>query len=130
VAAERKTRPASLRRKLAGDLDAIVLKALEKNPSHRYGSVERLADDIQRHLAGLPVAARRDTTAYRLSKFLCRHKAAVGVLVLLFAILAATAAVAAWQVTTARAEQSRIQHELEDARREIQLLRRESGHPR
>jgi serine/threonine protein kinase len=128
--AEGKTRPASLRRKLAGDLDAIALKALEKNPAQRYGSAERLADDIQRHLRGLPVAARRDTTAYRLSKFLRRHKVAVVALVLLFAILAATAALAARQVAAARTEQSRIQRELDDARREIDRLRREIGLPR
>jgi serine/threonine protein kinase len=130
VAAERRTRPTALRRRLAGDLDAIVLKALERNPTHRYGSVERLADDIQRHLGGLPVAARPGTTSYRLSRFLARHKAVAAVLFLLFAILSATAAVAGRQVAAARAEQRKLERELEDARQEIQQLRRQIGRPR
>src|SRR4029453_5280881 len=66
-----------LRRRLAGDLDYIVLKALEKDPARRYGSVDQLAQDIRRHLEGLPVLARGRSTAYLASRFVRRHRAAV-----------------------------------------------------
>src|SRR6185369_1874307 len=61
-------------RRLKGDLDNIVLKALRKEPSRRYASVEQFAEDIRRHLQGLPVSARKDTFSYRASKFIWRHK--------------------------------------------------------
>jgi hypothetical protein len=59
--------PAS-RRRLSGDLDSIVLKALRKEPNWRYASAEELSDDIGRHMEGLPVSARKDTFRYRLGK--------------------------------------------------------------
>ncbi|NOT62496.1 MAG: serine/threonine protein kinase [Acidobacteria bacterium] len=72
-----------LRRQLAGDLDNIVMMALRKEPARRYSSVEQLSEDIRRHLAGLPVAARKDTLRYRTVKFARRHKAVVALIVLL-----------------------------------------------
>ena len=70
---------------LRGDLDEIVLKALRKEPQRRYASVEQMAEDIRRHLDGLPVVARRYSTWYRVTKFVVRHKlgVAAGVVVLL-----------------------------------------------
>jgi serine/threonine-protein kinase len=65
---------ARLRRLLRGDLDTIILKALRKEPARRYGSAAKLADDLERHLGGLPVRARPDTVAYRAGKFLRRHR--------------------------------------------------------
>lgn len=65
---------AKLSRRLRGDLDDIVLKALRKEPEHRYDSVERLSDDIARELQGLPVQARKGSWRYRTSKFIGRHK--------------------------------------------------------
>ncbi len=62
------------RRRLAGDLDAMVLKALRKNPRHRYSSVEQLSEDIRNHLEGRPVQARKPTVAYRVGRFVQRHK--------------------------------------------------------
>lgn len=72
---------AAWRRRLAGDLDTIVLKALRKEPERRYASVEQLAEDLRRHAGGLPVRARRDTLGYRAGKFLRRQRAAVAVAV-------------------------------------------------
>ena len=74
-----------LRRRLRGDLDNIVLKALQKEPKRRYGSVEELAVDIDRHLHHLPVKARRSSLGYQSSKFFKRHRPGVfaGVLTLL-----------------------------------------------
>lgn len=73
------------RRALAGDLDNILAKALKKGPSERYLSVEAFADDLERFLAHQPVHARRDTAAYRIARFVRRHRGAVlsGVLVAL-----------------------------------------------
>jgi len=65
--------PAELRRRLAGDLDDIVLMALRKEPERRYASVEQLSEDIRRHLEGLPVLARKDTWRYRSAKFVRRN---------------------------------------------------------
>ncbi len=74
--------PAKLRRSLAGDVDAIVLKALRKEPRYRYLSAQRLAEDIRRHLQGHPVDARKGTFIYRGGKFLRRHRLGVAVVVI------------------------------------------------
>jgi eukaryotic-like serine/threonine-protein kinase len=84
---DRSTTQDKLARRLRGDLDAIVLKALAKVPADRYASSAALADDLQRHLSGETVAAQPDRLSYRLSKFMLRHKAGTA--------LAATAAVLA-----------------------------------
>jgi serine/threonine-protein kinase len=68
--------PAS--RQLHGDLDNITLMALRGEPDRRYPSVAQLAEDVERHLAGLPVTARGDGVGYRFRKFVSRHKAGVG----------------------------------------------------
>jgi len=69
----RRSSLARLRRRLRGDLDTIAFKALAKEPGRRYGSADRLAQDIRRHLDALPVLARRDTWIYRGRKLLERH---------------------------------------------------------
>jgi eukaryotic-like serine/threonine-protein kinase len=78
------SRANALRRQLAGDLDAIVLQALRKEPERRYGSADQLAVDLQRFLDGQPVSAQRDRFGYRAAKFLRRRRieVAAGVLVL------------------------------------------------
>jgi len=92
VAAARSTDPRSLRRRLAGDLDSIVLKALERDPEHRYRTAEQLAEDLRRHLDGQPVTARGASMPYRAGKFVRRHwvgvalTAAVMVLILGFGV--------------------------------------------
>lgn len=81
-------------RRLSGDLDMIVLKALKKEPARRYLTAEEFAADIRRHLSGLPVLARPDTAAYRFSKFVARNKALIfasaAVLIIIMAALVAT----------------------------------------
>ncbi len=77
VSSSREGTPAKLQRRLAGDLDNIVLKALRKEPERRYGSVEQFGEDLRRHLEGRPVAARADSWTYRTGKFVNRHRAAV-----------------------------------------------------
>jgi serine/threonine-protein kinase len=80
-------------RRLAGDLDTIVLKALAREPERRYASAAALADDLRRHLAGRPIAARPDRLGYRVGKFVKRHAAAVtaGAALVVLAALVATA---------------------------------------
>lgn len=70
----RSINPQLLQRRLAGDLDNITLKALRKMPEERYASAAELAEDIRRHLEGLPVAARRATTGYRIGKWVRRNR--------------------------------------------------------
>ncbi len=75
-------------RALRGDLDNIIAMALEVEPARRYGSVEKLADDIRRYLSGHPVAARRATFAYQATKFVRRN---ILVVATAFAIVIVTA---------------------------------------
>jgi len=80
-----------LRRRLRGDLDNIVLKALRKEPEQRYQSVQEFERDIERHLNRLPVTARPSSLGYRTSKFLQRHKTEASMAVIaLLALAAAT----------------------------------------
>src|SRR5215469_8985074 len=74
VSQTREGHPEKLRRRLRGDLDNILLKALCKEPGRRYGSVQEFARDIDRHLKHLPVAARPSSFAYRATRFAQRHK--------------------------------------------------------
>jgi serine/threonine protein kinase/Tfp pilus assembly protein PilF len=68
-----------LARQLRGDLDAIVLKALAKEPAQRYASAASLADDLRRYLDGRPIQARPARVSNRLRKFILRNRALVGV---------------------------------------------------
>lgn len=61
-------------KKLKGDLDSVVMKALRKNPANRYPSVEQLVNDLEKYQLNLPVLAQKNTSAYRAGKFLARHK--------------------------------------------------------
>ncbi len=76
-AAARATTPERLRRQLRGDLDVILAKALKQRPEERYGSVVEFADDLRRVLDHHPIRARRDSFAYRTSRFVRRHRQAV-----------------------------------------------------
>lgn len=89
VGRERSEPPGSLRKHLAGDLDQIVMKTLHKDPAQRYGTVEALRRDIRRYLTGHTVAARGNAPAYRLAKFLGRHRASVAIAGLLLVSLLA-----------------------------------------
>ncbi|HTI36782.1 MAG TPA: serine/threonine-protein kinase [Vicinamibacterales bacterium] len=85
------------RRRLEGDLDTIVLMALRKEPQRRYASVDQLSNDIGRHLANLPVVARRDTRRYRTAKFVRRNKIAVAAAGVVFVAVAGGVAATIWQ---------------------------------
>jgi serine/threonine protein kinase/tetratricopeptide (TPR) repeat protein len=108
--------PERLRRRLAGDLDRIVLEALRKEPERRYRSVELLGEDLRRHLAGLPVSARPDTITYRTAKFVRRHTLAVVISV--FAVLALLGGLVStsWQARIAERERQRAERRFAEVR--------------
>ena len=98
-----------LARALNGDLDTIVLKALQKRPEQRYASVEAFAKDVQRHLAGRPISARADSMLYRSYKFLRRNAWGVSLAGGVLALLLFAAAALFWQGQRALAEAQRAQ---------------------
>jgi serine/threonine-protein kinase len=79
VASLRTTDAATLRRELAGDLDWITLKALEKDPARRYATAAELEKDLQRHLRDEPVSAGRPAPTYRLKKRIRRHRVPIAI---------------------------------------------------
>jgi eukaryotic-like serine/threonine-protein kinase len=106
-----------LRRRLAGDLDNLVLKALRKEPQRRYASVHELAEDIRRHLEGLPVTASPDTFGYRARKFTLRHKAGVLAAAAVVITLLTATVITAWQAHVARAERVKAERRFNDVRK-------------
>jgi serine/threonine-protein kinase len=104
-----------LRRGLTGDLDNIVLLALRKEPERRYPSASALADDIQRHLDGLPVLARPDTFGYRTQKFVRRNAAGVAAAAMAFLALGAVTAVTLVQSRRVAVESARVMRERDKA---------------
>jgi tetratricopeptide (TPR) repeat protein len=102
---------------LSGDLDAIVLRAIQKQPDLRYPSAEQLADDIRRHLDNLPVAARPDSVPYRTAKFMRRHR--IGVVACAAAAVTGVLGVAAIvrQARIASWQRARAERRLIDVRR-------------
>jgi serine/threonine protein kinase/tetratricopeptide (TPR) repeat protein len=124
AAARAESSPERLRRRLRGDLDTIVLKALRTEPERRYLSVDLFAEDIRRHLEGRPVLARPDTVAYRTGKFVRRNKGVVAAGVLVCLTLVAGVIATGWQARRAReqeqiakAEQARAQRRFDDVRK-------------
>jgi serine/threonine protein kinase/tetratricopeptide (TPR) repeat protein len=117
VSRSRDSRPEKLRRQLEGDLDNIILMAMRKEPERRYASVEQFAEDVRRHLEGLPVIARKDTLGYRGGKFIRRHKAAVFAAALVLLTLVAGVVATAWQARVARAERARAERRFNDVRK-------------
>ncbi|MFL6293136.1 MAG: protein kinase domain-containing protein, partial [Thermoanaerobaculia bacterium] len=113
IARARGTTPGRLRRMLAGDLDAIILTALCKEPDRRYGSVAQLIDDLERSFAGRTIGARPDTWAYRTGKLIRRHAKA----------FSAAAAAAAVGLSLGMVYTSELVHERDRARREAEFLR-------
>jgi non-specific serine/threonine protein kinase/serine/threonine-protein kinase len=111
------TRPPALAGDLRGDLDTIVLKALRKEPARRYLSAQELSEDLRRHLEGLPVLARADTLAYRVSKFALRHRAAVAAAVLVAASLLGGIGATWRQARIAEANRKRADRRFQDVRR-------------
>lgn len=82
-------------RAVRGDLDAIVMKALRRAPTERYGNAEALADDLQRHLEGRPVLARGEAPAYLMGRLLRRYRLGfAAAAAVLLAVIAGAAGIA------------------------------------
>jgi serine/threonine protein kinase/tetratricopeptide (TPR) repeat protein len=101
VARCRRTDPATLRRQLAGDLNWIVMKALEKDRRRRYASVSELAADVRRHLEDHPVLASPPSRLYRARKFVRRHKVSVSAGLLVALSLVAGLIAVGWEARVA-----------------------------
>ena len=105
VAAHRKTEPAKLAKSMRGELDWIVMKALEKDRTRRYETPNSLARDITNFLNDEPVEACPPSTRYRLSKLARKHRAALATVAMIAMFLTVGAGVSAWQAFRAtRAE--------------------------
>lgn len=94
--------PMKLGAALKGELDAIVLMALRKEPDRRYATADAMGEDILNHLRGRPVQARPDSAGYRVRKFASRNRLASASLVVAFAAMAAGTAISLWQLREAR----------------------------
>ena len=101
---------ADARRSLHGDLDAVLLKALQKAPGDRYASVAEFAADLRAWRTGHPVTAAPASTAYRLRRFVGRHRKAVAAGVAVVVALATGGAATAWQAHVAQLERDKAQN--------------------
>ena len=116
IICETEPRKPSSVRALSEDLNNIVLKAMHKDPSHRYASVEHLSEDIRRYLAARPVTARKDTFRYRASRFLARHKTSSAAAALVACSLIAGMGATLAEMRVARIERARAERRFNDVR--------------
>jgi eukaryotic-like serine/threonine-protein kinase len=114
------SRPSAIAPELEGDLDNILLKALEKDPDRRYAHVEEFASDIRRHLEGHPILARPASPWYRAGKFARRNELAVAMASAVAIALAVGLFVSLWQARVAR-------RQCEIAERRFELAREVAG---
>jgi len=122
VSKQRGLQPAELQRRLRGDLDTIIMKALRKETERRYGSVEEFSHDIERYLLGLPIRARRSTIAYRGGRFLHRHKESFGAALVVLGIAAGLATWEVYRVSRQNAAGSETKNAQVRARRSVAIL--------
>ncbi len=109
VSATREGNSQKLRRRLAGDLDSIMLKALRKEPPRRYSSAEQFSEDLRRYLNGQPVSAREATFTYRAAKFVRLHKFGVGAATLVLLLSLGFGLAMAFQVERTKRERDKAQ---------------------
>jgi len=107
VARARATEPAQLVRTLRGDLDSIVMTAIEKDRDRRYATASEFAADLRRYLKNEPVGARPAGAGYRLRKYVRRHRIAVGTAAALFCLLSGFSVVQASQLRRITRERDR-----------------------
>ena len=122
MAADRGMTVAGLLGRLRGDLDAIVMMALRKEPGRRYASAETLSEDVGRHLAGEAVLAYGESRAYRLRKFVKRRRLEVAAAGAVAASLLCGTAIATWQAGRAREERDRATGALQRAEASADFL--------
>jgi serine/threonine-protein kinase len=121
--ASRRSTPDRMRKRLRGDLDAIVMKALAKDPAERYSTTEQLAADLRRHLANEPVMSRAITPRYRVAKFIRRNRGAVTAAGLLLVAVAGGVSATLWQASRANSAARAAEGEAEKAALVADLMR-------
>lgn len=94
-----------LQRKLSGDLDVIILKALRKDPARRYVGADQFSEDLRQYLEGKPVKARGDSLGYRAMKFARRNPGGIVAAGMVVALLLAAVA---WLAVTTRRERAQV----------------------
>lgn len=114
---KRSTEPDRLERRLKGDLDNILLKAMRKEPQRRYASVEQFSEDLHRHLANLPVSAHEDSFRYRAEKFVRRNMIPVALGAVAVLSLVGGLIVTAIEYRQARNERALAESRFEDVRK-------------
>ena len=124
VAGNRASDPTRLCRLLSGDLDWIVMKALEKDPNRRYASPGSFADDVERYLRGEAILARPPSAGYRITKFAARHRVAVVAAVAVAASLLGGTALATWQALRAREAERQALMARDDAAEQLRQAKR------
>lgn len=122
TASNRDATPEHLSRDLRGDLDAIVMMALRKEPARRYGSADLLAQDIQRYFDGLPIIAHKGNRWYHVRKFVRRHRVAVTAAAIVATSLVGGAGIAVRQNAIAQQERDRAQQALAEAEQITEFL--------
>ena len=121
-----------LARVLRGDLDNIIAKALQKSPADRYATADAFAGDLQRYLNDEPVSARAESRAYRMRKFVRRHRLAVGAVASIVLVLVAGIAGTTWQAIerAASARKRRRKHSKARVNGTPRVFRRSAPRPR
>jgi len=114
--------PERLARALHGDLDAVLLKALRREPERRYSTAAQFGADLGNFLEGRPVEARRGSKRYRLWKFVKRNRAAVTAALVLLGALVAGGMGVSWQAVRAERSRALAATRFEDARRLTNVL--------
>ncbi|HTM48023.1 MAG TPA: serine/threonine-protein kinase [Bryobacteraceae bacterium] len=97
----------TVHRSFRGDLETVVMKALAKDKTRRYGSAADLAADLRRYLTNDPIQARPPSATYQVRKFAARHKRLAGAVVAVFVALVAGLLATGWQMTRANRERDR-----------------------
>lgn len=118
IAGNRHTSPHTLSKQLRGDLDWIIMKALEKDRARRYETASAFAQDIDRYLDDRPVEAAAPTTFYRLRKYVHRHKGPVTAATVIALLLIGGSAVSAWQAVRATRAEALANQRLEETQTE------------
>ena len=122
VSSRRSTGTQRLRRRIQGDLDNVVLRAMSKEPDRRYASAEALSEDIRRHLEGRTVRARPDTWTYRTRKFLRRNRTVVAAVAGIVMTMLAASGLLFLQSLRIQQQAGQISFERDRAERVIDFL--------
>ena len=111
----RRATPARLARRLAGELDNIIMTALRNEPGRRYSSADRLGEDLRRYCSGLPVVAQPDTLTYRMRKFVRRHRVGMAAASVVLLTMLTAVFVTTWQARVAQVERAKAERQAKEA---------------